>query len=134
MQNWDIEQTREKHHYMDCMFYFPRTDMDEQNYMKVLSDCLNEIAYIDDKKILTRTHEVYYDNQNPRIEITIYPVEYVGIFHNEQALNTFESKCKTCKRYKNNCSILKKSIEGRILDDVTKLNNEYICDKFNPIE
>lgn len=130
-QNWDKEQTRDKHYYMDCIFYFPRKDKDEQNYMKVLSDCLNEIAYIDDKNILTRTHKVYYDTNDPRIELTIKPVEYVGIFPNQQQLHKFEDKCKTCKRYKRNCSILRKAKEGRIQKEI---DSEFNCEKFNPVD
>jgi Holliday junction resolvase RusA-like endonuclease len=70
-QGWKIENTKDRHHYMDCVFYFDRKDKDEQNYFKVMSDVLNGIAYIDDKNILTRTHRIYYDSENPRIEIIL---------------------------------------------------------------
>lgn len=126
LQKWDIEQTRDKHHYMECIFYFPRTDMDEQNYFKLMSDCLNGIAYIDDSKVLTRTHRIYYDNKNARIEITIRPTEYIGIFNNEIHMNEFEENCKQCKRYKNNCSILRKAKEGRIQEEI----EDFVCSKF----
>jgi crossover junction endodeoxyribonuclease RusA len=128
LQDWEIENTRNIHHYMDCIFYFDRTDKDEQNYMKVLCDTLNGIAYIDDRNLLTRTHEVYYDSQNPRIEIIIHPVTYRGIFPTEIHMNKFEDKCKTCKRYARNCSILNKAKEGRIQEEI---DGELICFKFN---
>lgn len=127
-QKWDIEQTRNRHHYMDCIFYFDRTDKDSQNYFKVMCDVLNGIAYIDDRTILTRTHEQYYDAANPRIEITIKPVEYIGIFKNEKRLDEFENKCHGCKRFKRNCSILNKAKEGRIQEEI---NEEFVCIKFN---
>lgn len=117
-QGWKIENTKDRHHYMDCVFYFPRKDMDEQNYYKVMSDALNGIAYIDDKNILTRTHRIYYDSENPRIEITIHKTDYIGIFDTEEQMQQFEEKCKTCRRYKNNCSILKKAKEGRIQKEI----------------
>ncbi|GAA4878854.1 hypothetical protein GCM10023310_68670 [Paenibacillus vulneris] len=117
-QNWDIEQTRHKHFYMDCIYYFPRIDMDEQNYPKCMSDALNGIAYVDDNFILTRTNRIYYDTKNPRVEILIQPVDYIGIFDNQDELNEFEFKCKTCKRYKRNCSILKNAIKGKIQDEI----------------
>ncbi|KON87492.1 hypothetical protein AF332_12075 [Sporosarcina globispora] len=131
LQQWDIESTRDVHHYLDCIFYFDRTDKDEQNYMKVLCDALNGIAYIDDKKILTRTHEVFYDSKSPRIEITIKPVTYRGIFNDEIHMEVFENKCKICKRYKRNCSILNKAKEGRIQSEI---DEDFICRKFNNIK
>lgn len=129
-QGWNIEETKNKHFYMDCIYYFPRTDMDEQNYPKCMSDSLNGIVYIDDNFILTRTHRIYYCNKNPRVEIEIYPVEYIGIFDNQGHLDQFESKCKTCKRYKRNCSILKKAKEGRVQDEI---DNNFMCNKYSEI-
>lgn len=131
LQEWDIENTRHIHHYMDCIFYFDRTDKDSQNYFKVMCDVLNGIAYIDDKTILTRTHEQYYDSSNPRIEIVIRPVEYRGIFKSEIHKDQFEEKCRECKRFGRNCSILKKAKEGRIQEEI---NEDYECSKFNPIK
>lgn len=128
LQNWDIEQTRNIHHYVDCIFYFDRTDKDENNYLKILLDSLIGIAYIDDKKVLSRTNEIFYDSKNPRIEITIHAVDYRGIFLTEQHLQEFESNCKNCKRYARNCSILKKAKEGRIQDEI---DDQYICSKYN---
>lgn len=130
LQNWDIEQTRNIHHYMDCIFYFDRTDKDSQNYFKVMSDVLNGIAYIDDRTILTRTNEQYYDSSNPRIEIIIHPVKYRGIFESEIHMNEFEDKCRSCKRYKRNCSILNKAKEGRIQKEI---NDDFVCNKYSEI-
>lgn len=125
-QNWDMENTRSKHHYMDCIYYFPRIDMDEQNYPKTMCDALNGIAYVDDNFILTRSNRIYYDSKNPRVEMIIYPVDYIGIFDNEEQLDEFEDKCKQCKRYRRNCSILKKAKEGRIQDEIV----DFICSSF----
>lgn len=129
-QNWNIDETKHKHHYMDCIYYFPRIDMDEQNYPKCMSDALNGIAYIDDNFILTRTNRIYYDSENPRVELIIYPVEYIGIFDNQESLKIFEDTCKSCKRYKNNCSILKKAKEGRIQKAIEDLK----CFKYQEIK
>lgn len=126
-QQWDIRQTENIHHYVDCVYYFPRTDMDEQNYPKVMSDTLNGIAYIDDSKVLFRTDRIYYEKNNPRVELTIYPVEYRGIFDSQRELKSFESKCQTCTRYKRNCSILRKAKIGWIQDEI---NNNFICSKY----
>lgn len=125
-QNWDIEKTRNRHYYMDCVFYFERIDQDEQNYYKCLCDSMNGIVYVDDNCILTRANAVYYDSKNPRIELVIYPTDYIGIFENESVLESFETKCKTCRRYKNNCSLLRKAKEGRIQEEIC----DYICSKY----
>lgn len=127
LQGWDIEKTRNIHHYMDCVFYFDRTDKDSQNYFKVMSDVLNGIAYIDDRTILTRTFQQFYDSSNPRIEMKIHPVEYRGIFSSESHMNEFERRCLNCKRYSRNCSILSKAKEGRIQIEI---NEDYECIKF----
>jgi crossover junction endodeoxyribonuclease RusA len=129
-QNWDIELTRDRHYYMDCIFYFERIDQDEQNYYKCLCDSINGIAYIDDRNILTRTHAVYYDTKKPRIELVIYPVDYIGIFPTQKSLNEFELNCNICKRYKNNCSILKKSKEGRIQEEII----DFVCSGFKQVK
>lgn len=133
-QGWDIEKTREKHHYMDCIYYFPRIDMDEQNYPKCMSDSLNGIAYIDDNFILTRTNRIYYDSKNPRVEIIISPVDYTGIFDSDLELVEFESNCTTCSRYKNNCSILKKAKEGRIQEEIDEHAVDLKCEKYKIIK
>ncbi|AYB37677.1 RusA family crossover junction endodeoxyribonuclease [Brevibacillus laterosporus] len=130
-QGWDIEKTRNRHYYMDCVYYFPRIDMDEQNYPKCMSDALNGITYIDDNFILTRANRIYYDKKNPRVEIEISEVDYIGIFDNEKELIEFENKCKTCARYKRNCSILKKAKEGRIQEEIDEGKN---CIKFSRLK
>lgn len=63
---------------------------------------------------------IYYDNKNPRIELKIYPSEFIGIFNNKEEHDKFISKCIKCKRYKRNCSILKKALEGRIQEEIIK--------------
>ncbi|WP_099301787.1 RusA family crossover junction endodeoxyribonuclease [Bacillus sp. Marseille-P3800] len=129
-QGWDIEATRNTHHYLDCVFYFPRVDMDEQNYMKVLCDSLNGIAYIDDRNLLTRTHAVYYDKLKPRIEITLRPVEYKGVFDSIKVAEEFEENCKSCARYKRNCSILRESMEGRVREEMA----DGVCFKYKQLK
>ncbi|MET3508299.1 RusA family crossover junction endodeoxyribonuclease [Halalkalibacter oceani] len=131
-QHWDIKKTENKHYVMECIFYFDQKGKDDQNHYKILSDCLNGIAYIDDKNVIVRTKKVVYDNLNPRIEIEIYPVEYIGIFDNEEQLHNFESKCKTCNRYKRNCSILKKAKEGRIQPEINMEN--LVCSTYKEIK
>ena len=45
-------------------------------------------------------------------------------------LEQFKSHCIGCKRYKRNCSLLKKAMEGRIQKEIH--NGE--CEKVSPIK
>jgi len=136
-QEWDLEPNKTQHFYVDCVFYFDRIDKDANNYFKLLLDTITDtqLIWIDDNVTLEKVNRIYYDSNNPRIEVEIRPVEYVGIFDTHKELENFENNCKTCKRYKRNCSILKKAIEGRIQEEIVRdSNNELKCSKFNKIK
>lgn len=130
IQNWDITPNKYQHFFIDCTFYFSRIDMDANNYMKILLDAITDSQkiWIDDNVTLERVQGIYYDSKNPRIEIEIKPVDYIGVFQNKNALNNFINNCEQCTRHRNGrCSILIKAQEGRIQDEV---NNELICLSF----
>ena len=128
-QNWNLPVNKTQHFYIDCDYYFDRIDKDSSNYDKCLLDAITETQkiWVDDNVALVRVQKVYYDKNNPRIELTIRPVDYIGIFNNVSHLENFKNKCICCKRYRNGkCSILIKAIEGRIQQEIE--NN--ICLKF----
>lgn len=131
-QNWDLPVTPTQHFYCDCVFYFDRIDKDCNNYFKLLLDSITESESIwaDDNVVCERVNRIYYDSSNPRIELEIYPVDYIGIFDNKEQLNCFEDKCRTCQRYKRNCSILNKAKEGRIQEEICSLE----CNKYKEIK
>lgn len=131
-QNWNWEVNDTQHFYVDAVFYFDRIDKDAANYEKCLSDTITEtqLVWKDDNVTLFRPLRIYYDNSNPRIELSIYPVDYIGIFDDQEQLEHFEERCKTCQRYKRNCSILKKAIEGRIQEEIDNNFMELTCSKF----
>ena len=85
---------------------------------------------MDDNVACFRPNRIYYDSSNPRIELTIYPVYYIGIFDNQEQLDEFENKCKTCSRYARNCSIFKKAKEGRVQEEIQKLE----CNKYKKLK
>lgn len=128
LQNWNIPVNKTQHFYCDCVFYFDRIDKDCNNYFKLLLDSLTETEAIwaDDNVVCERVNRIYYDSENPRIELEIYPVEYIGVFNTSKDKSEFENKCRTCTRYGRNCSILRKAIEGRIQKEIQ--NN--ICSKY----
>jgi hypothetical protein len=103
--------------------------MDANNYFKCLADSITEskCVWIDDTQLCERVQSIFYDSQNPRIEITIYPVEYIGIFENHAQLKEFETTCVQCKKYKNGkCNLLVKAKIGKIQEEI----NNKRCNKF----
>lgn len=133
-QNWNIPVNKTQHFYVDCIFYLDRIDKDPTNYDKCLLDAITETGtiWIDDNVACLRIQRIYYDNSNPRIEIQIKPVDYIGIFDNVSHLNEFENKCIRCKRYRNGkCSVLRKAIEGRIQKEISQ---DFICEMLNQKE
>lgn len=136
-QQWNIEVNKTQHFYCDCVFYFDRIDKDCNNYFKLLLDAITEtgMVWLDDNVVCERVQRIYYDTENPRIDIQIYPVDYVGVFDSHDELENFENKCITCKRYKRNCSLLRKAKEGRIQNEIQigEFCDVLICDKYSAI-
>lgn len=128
VQNWNIEVNATQHFFVDAVFFFDRTDKDCSNYEKCLGDTITESQLIwkDDNVALFRPQRIYYDSENPRIELTIYPVDYIGVFDDASQLERFTSRCIECKRYKRNCSLLVKAKEGRIQSEI----HDGICEKY----
>ena len=132
LQGFNYTPNKTQHWYVDCVFYFDRIDKDANNYFKLLLDAITEsqCVWIDDSTACERVNGIFYDNKNPRIEIAIHPVDYIGIFDNQEQLDIFESNCIRCTRYKGKkCSVFKKAVEGRIQDEI--VNGE--CLKFREV-
>ena len=128
-QSWVKSDNKFQKYYVDCMFFFPRIDMDSNNTYKLMLDSIteSECVWIDDTQACERNQGIFYDSANPRIELMLHPVDFVGIFPTNEQLQIFESNCLTCNRYKNGrCSIYIKSIEGRIIEEV----QDFKCGKF----
>ena len=131
LQKWKMSDDRFQKYFVDCTFYFPKTNLDSNNTYKLLLDSItqSECIWLDDVQSCERTQGIFYDALNPRVEITISPVDFVGIFPTIEQLQSFEGNCITCKRHKNNCSILVKAKEGRIQDDIRCL----VCSKYRKL-
>lgn len=127
-QGWNYEHDGFHHFYVDAVFYMPRMDMDANNYWKVLLDAITDtqLVWKDDNVVCERVQAIYYDSENPRVELHIHPTDYVGIFESEDICNKFVNKCKNCTRYKRNCAILRKAKEGRVQKDI----HDLTCDKY----
>jgi Holliday junction resolvase RusA-like endonuclease len=126
-QEWDYEWTETGYIYLDTIIYFNKKGRDDNNLYKLLCDSLEKICYDNDSRVLIRTQRILYDTKNPRIEVMLSPVEYIGIFDNDQEFDEFIDNCQTCKRYqKGKCSILNKAKEGRIQEEIgNMLCNQY---------
>lgn len=131
-QGWDMVPNATQHFYVDAIFYFPRLDLDPNNYLKILLDSITDtqLIWLDDNVACERVQAVYYDSSNPRIELIVHPTDYIGIFENKPALDSFEQKCKSCTRYCRNCSILNKAKEGRIQEEIA----DGMCAKYKEIK
>ena len=128
LQGWQKSDNKFQHYYMDCHFYFPRIDMDANNYFKCMADAItdSECVWIDDVQLCERVQGINYDTKNPRIELEIRAVDYIGIFKDISQLEQFESNCIGCSKYNRNCSLLTRAKEGRIQEEIQDLK----CSKY----
>lgn len=128
-QGWKPPTEEGKHFYVDATFYFPRTRMDSNNYWKVLLDTITDtkLIWTDDDVVCERTQGIFYDKLNPRIELVIHPVKYIGVFEDSLHLEDFEAKCVGCVRHTRNCKILRQAKEGRVQPELDK---EYVCTEY----
>ncbi len=131
-QNYSLIPNKTQHFYIDAIFYFDRTDRDPNNYFKCMLDAITNtgLIWVDDNVTCERVQRIFYDSENPRIELEIYPCDYIGIFNNISQLETFESNCIGCSRYKRNCSILHKAKEGRIQEEI----DGFTCLKYKGVK
>lgn len=127
-QGWEMPD-KQKHIYVDAVFYFPMTDMDSNNYWKCMLDAITDSGrvWIDDNIVCERTQAIYYDSENPHVELLIHPTDYTGIFEDVSHLEWFESKCFGCTRYARNCSLLNKAKAGKIQQEIKAGE----CSKYN---
>jgi Holliday junction resolvase RusA-like endonuclease len=118
-QVWDYDYTLNGYCYLDTVIYFQKRGTDDNNIYKLLCDALEKICYDNDSRILVRTRKIMYSPKNPRVEVTLSPVEFIGVFDNQDQATEFESRCSTCSRYrKGSCSILKDSLNGTEREEV----------------
>lgn len=127
-QGWEWEPNKTQHFYVDAVFYFDKINRDCNNYWKIMLDAITDtgLVWIDDNVVCERVQRIYYDPTNPRIELTIHPVEYIGVFDNAPQMERFESVCLECTRHNKNCSILNKAKMGKIQKEVCGL----ACQKY----
>lgn len=131
-QGWDMVPDKRRHFYVDAVFYFDRADKDCNNYFKCMLDAITDakVIWLDDNVVCERVQRIYYDPQNPRVELVIYPVDYIGVFDNASQFMDFNANCVGCTRYARNCSILRKASDGYVQSEV----HDGVCDKFKKLK
>lgn len=131
-QKWNLIPNKTRHFYVDTYFFFNRTDMDCNNYYKCLLDAITDtqLIWLDDNVVCERVQRIYYDANNPRIELVIRPVDYIGVFDGASQLENFESNCIECARYSRSCSLLNKAKLGYIQDEI----KNGVCSKYKRIK
>lgn len=125
-QQYSLEANKTRHFYVDAVFYFPQIDMDANNYWKVMLDAITntKLIWLDDNVVCERVQGIFYDSHNPHIDLTIFPVDYIGIFSDAAQLEYFtQSNCVGCTRYTRNCSLRRCAMDGRVQDGI----NENEC-------
>lgn len=125
--NWDFEETKTRHLYIDMTFVFQRTNMDADNTFKLMLDSLQGIVFFNDSNVLPRPQRILYCSKNPRVYLKFKFVDYIGIFDNIEMLDKFNNDyCYNCRRYSRNCSILKRAKEGRLQDEIDRSSDGTI--------
>lgn len=136
-QGWTTDLDNPRHFYVDAIFYMDKKRKDANNLWKCLLDAITEtqLVWRDDDIVCERVNKIVYDADNPRVELRIYYVDYIGVFEDEEQLYKFKkNNCIDCKRYKRNCAILRNAIDGRIQSEINgdtceKCTNHPIIDK-----
>lgn len=129
-QGFEVKLDKYQFTHVDVTWYFPRIDMDSNNYWKVSLDCLTEAGvWVDDNTTLERAKRIYYDPKNPRMIMEIYYSDYIGIFENQAHLDEFLSKCIQCSKYRNGkCGVLTRAKQSRIQEEI----QDFVCTKYTP--
>lgn len=119
-QGWNLKPNKAQHFYVDTVFYFPTLRLDANNYFKCMLDAITDtqLIWIDDNVVCERVNGIFYDSSNPRVELHIHPVDYIGVFENSSQLAEFEANCIGCVRDTRNCSIRVSAKEGRIQKEI----------------
>ena len=131
-QGWDLEPDPNRHFYIDTVFYFGEKRQDANNYFKVMLDAITEtkLIWLDDNVTCERVQAIFYDSKNPRVELYIHPVDYIGVFENASQRDAFTERCIGCTRYKRNCSLLRRALEGRIQPEI----KDCVCSRYRSIQ
>lgn len=131
--------------FIEWTWFFKTVKNDTNNRLKVPIDSISEFGdkyenlriWEDDNLSMNIDKRIYYDTNNPRVELELYEAPFIGIFDNQEDLDNFISTyCNNCKKgnkigQKGGCSIYKKATQSRIQEeiDINFETGEKICNK-----
>jgi len=118
-QNWTRPE-KGKLVFVKMKFFLDRKRKDPSNFIKVPFDVLTQAGvYCDDDIALPVAERVYIDKLNPRIEMEIFESDAMGIFEDHREYLKFvERNCSRCKKNMESCSIWKRQLDNRIVEEV----------------
>lgn len=123
LDKWDYEWTKTGYVYQDAYITFARRGSDDNNIYKLLNDSLEDIIYDNDSRVLVRTQKIVYNPDDPHIMLYLKPVDFIGVFDNQDQLDNFQAECEFggkngCSKFRNGkCSILKDLKNGTVRDE-----------------
>lgn len=114
----------------DLYVYLSQKKRDADNLLKCLQDAIVEAGLVyDDCIIMPKIQNIFIEPNNPRIEVVLRESDKKGVFLNQTIYDTFvENNCSKCNRYSRNCSLLKASIENKIIPEIDVF--KLICTEF----
>lgn len=127
-QCWNTDLDTPRHFYVDAVFYMDKKHRDCNNTWKCMLDAITDtqLVWPDDDVVCERVKKILYDPVNPRVELCIHYVDYIGVFDTEAQFEAFKARnCIDCKRYKRNCTLLKNAMNGRVQDEI----DGFVCSK-----
>lgn len=132
--DWDGDtEHRDKFYTVKATWYFEKQNRDSNNMWKIMLDAVTETGLIwtDDRQVIEQTMRIYYEVENPRVELDIAEAKWIGIFDSSSHQSEFVfDNCDKCSKDKQHCSIYKGALESRITEDIDM--NTWTCNKFKP--
>lgn len=119
-QGWETEPDRNDFYVVNATWYFDKQNRDSNNMWKIMLDAITDtqLVWLDDRQTIERTLRIFYDTENPRVELEIFKAKWVGIFHSQVQHDEFVlDNCTLCSKNKENCSIYKNALESRVKPD-----------------
>ena len=116
----------------EVIVYIPHKRRDADNVFKVLLDTINENNVIaDDCLIVPVVKNIFVDKDNPRVDVEMMIHDKVGVFKDEETYKKLiDNYCSSCSRFTQNCSLLKKSRENKIISEIDK--DAPLCFSYKP--
>lgn len=126
-QNWENDIKKENYVVCRATVYMNKKHRDIDNLFKCLFDSITRAGVIkDDSYLIPVVDNLFIDSKNPRVEVSLELLDKVGVFENRASMKEFLSEnCDKCTKNPNACTMFKKSLENRIIDEIDLENN--IC-------